>query len=149
MVRLTSDALEILDALAGDSTENRMGYAVAKLNGEISQIIYDAREASGISQRELAQRMGTSQSAISRQECLDYTGHTVSMLARMLAAMDLELVVAVRPIEKPKQRKASKRAPVATASKRPAVKTGPKKSAVKAPRPTGKPASTPLSAKNR
>jgi|GEM_PF-446801 len=117
MVRMTSDANLILDAIVGDDPAERIGLAEAELNMEIAQIIYDARESSGVSQRELARRMGTSQSAISRQECLDYRGHTISMLARMLAAMDLELVVGVRPLAKPTARAAAGKAKSAKITK--------------------------------
>jgi ribosome-binding protein aMBF1 (putative translation factor) len=43
-------------------------YAEARLAAEVGERIREAREAAGLSQRELARRMGTSQAAIGRLE---------------------------------------------------------------------------------
>jgi transcriptional regulator with XRE-family HTH domain len=48
----------------------------------LSQQLRAARLASGLTQEELAARMGTSQNAISRLENLNYAGHTLSTVLR-------------------------------------------------------------------
>ena len=56
----------------------------------------EAREAAGLSQRELASRMGTSQAAVARLEA-GGVGATLTTLQRVAGALDLELTVDLRP----------------------------------------------------
>ncbi|MBI5094151.1 MAG: helix-turn-helix transcriptional regulator [Candidatus Hydrogenedentes bacterium] len=51
------------------------------------------REDAGLTQRELARRVGTTQQQISRLESSGYTGHSLSMLRRVAHALDAQLVV--------------------------------------------------------
>lgn len=53
---------------ASDPQAYDEGYEEATLADSIAQLIYDARTAAGITQSDLAERMGTSQSAIARLE---------------------------------------------------------------------------------
>ncbi len=57
-------------------------------NAEIARKLHDLRDKAGISQRELAKRVGTSASVICRLEDPDYVGHSLSMLQRIAAALD-------------------------------------------------------------
>ncbi|MCH7703025.1 MAG: helix-turn-helix domain-containing protein [Planctomycetes bacterium] len=57
-------------------------------NAEIARKLHDLREKAGLSQRELAKRVGTSASVICRLEDADYNGHSLSMLQRIAAALD-------------------------------------------------------------
>ena len=50
--------------------------------------IFHLRQSSGLSQVELARRVGTTQSVISRLEDADYEGHSLAMLNRIAAAME-------------------------------------------------------------
>ena len=43
----------------------------------------NARTEAGLSQKELAEMIGTTQSVISRLEDADYEGHSLSMLSRI------------------------------------------------------------------
>lgn len=85
----TSDALVLLDRMAGDSPELRQLVEEAQVNAAVAQLIYDARNKAGLSQAELAQRIGTRQSVISRLEDADYEGHSLSMLHRIAVALGL------------------------------------------------------------
>jgi ribosome-binding protein aMBF1 (putative translation factor) len=58
------------------------------INAEIAQKIYDLRTKAGLSQRELARRVGTTASAICRLEDADYEGHSLFMLKRIAEAVD-------------------------------------------------------------
>lgn len=55
------------------------------------------REQRGLSQRELADLVGTSQQQISRLESPRYEGHSLSMLRRIARALGAEVHVAVEP----------------------------------------------------
>lgn len=54
------------------------------------------REKAGITQSQLAQSVGTSQSAIARLESPDYKGYSLRMLRKIAEALDLELVITLR-----------------------------------------------------
>lgn len=56
------------------------------LNAEIARKIFEMRTKAGLSQRELAARVGTSASAICRLEYGDYEGHSLSLLKRIAEA---------------------------------------------------------------
>ena len=56
-----------------------------------AQLIYDMRTAAGLSQRELARRVGTTASVICRLEDADYTGHTLQMLNRIASALGRQI----------------------------------------------------------
>ena len=53
----------------------------------VASLIYEARMAAGLTQAELAARVGTRQSAIARLEDADYEGHTLTMLERIAQAL--------------------------------------------------------------
>lgn len=59
----------------------------------LGQLIYDLRTAAGLSQRELAARMGTTQSVISRLEEGGGARNRLDTLARVATALDRHLVV--------------------------------------------------------
>ena len=67
-------------------------YAAAMLALEVGEKIRDAREAAGLSQRELAARMGTSQAAVARLEA-GGVGATLTTLQKVAAALDLTVTV--------------------------------------------------------
>lgn len=60
---------------------------------ELSPLIRRLREAAGLTQAELAERVGTTQSVISRLESDNYEGHSLSMLNRIGAALNCRLTV--------------------------------------------------------
>ncbi len=59
----------------------------------LGQLIYDLRTEAGLSQRELAERMGTTQSVISRLEEGGGPRNRIDTLARVATALDRHLVV--------------------------------------------------------
>lgn len=59
----------------------------------LGQLIYDLRTEAGLSQRELAQRMGTTQSVISRMEEGGGARNRIDTLARVAIALHRHLVV--------------------------------------------------------
>jgi ribosome-binding protein aMBF1 (putative translation factor) len=85
--RKTSDATAILDRMAGKDAELQQLTGEARINAAVAQLIYDARNQAGLSQAELAQRIGSRQSVISRLEDADYEGHSLTMLQRIAVAL--------------------------------------------------------------
>src|SRR6266446_2361822 len=83
----TTDAVAILDQMAGESPQVRQLTEEARVNAAVAQLIYAARNRAGLSQAELADRIGTKQSVISRLEDADYEGRSLSMLHRIAAAL--------------------------------------------------------------
>jgi ribosome-binding protein aMBF1 (putative translation factor) len=64
---------------------------------EISNQILRARQHAKLSQADLADRIGTKQAGVARMERADYTGFTVSTLAKIAVATGLQLEVRLRP----------------------------------------------------
>lgn len=60
------------------------------LNSVARQIV-TLREKSGLTQRELAKKVGTTPSAISRLESPGYQGHSLSMLRKLADALNTTL----------------------------------------------------------
>lgn len=71
-------------------------YAATKLALEVGEQVRDARESAGLTQRELASRMGTSQAAIARLEA-GGVGATLTTLQKVATALHLEVEVLLRP----------------------------------------------------
>lgn len=83
----TTDALDILEKMAGDTAEMRQLMERARVNAMVAQLIYAARAKAGLSQADLAAKVGTKQSVISRLEDADYEGHSLAMLQRIAVAL--------------------------------------------------------------
>ena len=56
------------------------------------------RKKAGLSQKELARRLNTSQQQISRLESPDYEGHSLGMLRRIARALDAQVRVEFEPL---------------------------------------------------
>jgi transcriptional regulator with XRE-family HTH domain len=54
-------------------------------------MIYDARQNAGLSQAQLADRIGTRQGVISRLEDADYEGHSLNMLLKIATALGKQI----------------------------------------------------------
>jgi len=70
--------------------------ASARLAIEVGEKVREAREAVGLSQRELAARMSTSQAAVARLEA-GGTSATLTTLHKAAAALGLELSIDLAP----------------------------------------------------
>jgi ribosome-binding protein aMBF1 (putative translation factor) len=87
----TRDALRILERVTGKDSQARQSVANARVNLEVAQMIYDARTNAGLTQRGLAELVGSKQSVIARLEDADYEGHSLSMLQRIGEALGQRL----------------------------------------------------------
>ncbi|HYH46219.1 MAG TPA: helix-turn-helix domain-containing protein [Thermoanaerobaculia bacterium] len=97
MAKKTHDATKILDRLTGDDPELREMIAEEAVNLHVARMIYDARTAAGLTQKQLADMIGSQQSVIARLEDADYEGHSLSMLRRIAEALDQKLEVRFVP----------------------------------------------------
>jgi len=95
----TSDALKIIDSLTGNDPELEDLVREASLNAVVAQLIYEARASRGLTQKELADRIGTKQSAIARLEDADYDGHSLSMLQKIAGALNQKVEIKFLEIE--------------------------------------------------
>ncbi len=95
----TSDALKIIDDLTGNDPELEDLVREASLNAVVAQLIYEARISRGLTQKELADRIGTKQSAIARLEDADYDGHSLSMLQKIAGALNQRVEIKFAEIE--------------------------------------------------
>lgn len=95
----TTDAVEILHRrYTGDDEERKASLQAERINAEVARMIYDLRMEAGLTQKELAKRVGTTQSVISRIEDADYEGHSLSMLNRIATVLNRRLVVTVAEV---------------------------------------------------
>ncbi len=85
--------------IAGDSRREAQ-YEEEVINAEIARKIYQLRMKAGLTQQELAERIGTSKSAICRLEDADYEGHSLSMLKRIAAALDKRVEIRFMPTKR-------------------------------------------------
>ena len=89
-----TDAVKIFhDRYVGDDTKRQASLKKERVNAEVAATIYDLRCKSGLTQKQLANLIGTTQSVISRLEDADYDGHSLSMLSRIANALNKRLSV--------------------------------------------------------
>jgi DNA-binding XRE family transcriptional regulator len=84
----TTDALEIIHRRFYEGRPDRIAeLEKARAEDAIARKIYSLRTQAGLTQRELAKRVGTTASVICRLEDADYEGHSMSMLNRIAEAL--------------------------------------------------------------
>lgn len=93
----TADAVKILAHIAGSDPKRRESFEEEVANREVAHKIYQLRQDAGLSQAELARRVGTTQSVISRLEDADYEGHSLAMLNRIAAAVERRVEIRFVP----------------------------------------------------
>jgi len=100
---------ELYDELVGSDQSAQEEFEQELVNIEVAQLIHDMRTKAGLSQRELARRVGTSASAINRLESDDYQGHTVAMVRRVATALNRRLEIRAVPVKKKTQARRTSR----------------------------------------
>ena len=91
-----NDAVSILHRrYIGDDAERKASLQEERVNAEVARMIYDLRKGAGLTQKELAKLIGTTQSVVSRLEDADYNGHSLSMLSRIAKALNRALTVSM------------------------------------------------------
>ena len=98
--RRTADGLAIIDRRHFNGRPARQrALADAELNARIAQEIYALRTRARLTQKQLADMVGTTHSVISRLEDAEYSGHSLKMLQRISAALNLRLEVHFVPVK--------------------------------------------------
>lgn len=97
----TSDALALVEALTGKSHEMADLVEQEQANLDVAREIYELRIKAKLSQAELARKVGTTQSVISRLEDADYDGHSLAMLRRIASALEKRVEIRFVPSPKP------------------------------------------------
>ncbi len=90
------DAVEVLRRrfLEGDP-QMEASVRQERDNLDVAQQIHDLRTAAGLSQKQLAEKVGTTTSVICRLEDADDGGHSLNMLRRVAAALGSRVEVRI------------------------------------------------------
>jgi len=99
----TNDAVRILrNRYVKDDPQRKASVEAERLNARVARMIYDLRNDAGLTQEDLAELVGTTQSVISRLEDADYEGHSLSMLNRIAEALKQKMTVVMTPLDQRK-----------------------------------------------
>jgi DNA-binding XRE family transcriptional regulator len=98
--RRTADAVEVLHRRYYEGKPERISaLEEARANDEVARKIYELRTRAGLTQRQLAKRVGTTASVICVLEDADYQGHSLAMLRRIAAALKQRVEIHFRPLK--------------------------------------------------
>jgi ribosome-binding protein aMBF1 (putative translation factor) len=92
-----TNALDILNLRHPPSAKDIQLRTAFRQQAEIAELIHRARTDAGLSQRELAERVGTTASVICRLEDADYDGHSMAVLRRVAEALGQSIEVRFVP----------------------------------------------------
>ena len=96
--RFKSPALRYTyDRYIGHEAAKAASFEEELANAEIASRIHQLRTKAGLSQRQLAAKVGTTASVICRLEDADYTGHSLAMLRRIAAALNSRVEIRFVP----------------------------------------------------
>ena len=99
MATKTKTALDqMIDKFVSGDPERQAMLDEEIVNVEAAQLVYNLRKKAGLSQRELAKRVGTTASVICRMEQADYEG-SLPMLRRIAGALNRRLELRTLPIK--------------------------------------------------
>ncbi len=98
--KTTTDAVKILHKRYINTPARRKSLEKEIQNSEIAARIYELRQQAKLSQKQLAELIGTTQSVISRLEDADYKGHSLEMLRRVATVLHCKLKVRIVPENK-------------------------------------------------
>jgi ribosome-binding protein aMBF1 (putative translation factor) len=79
--------------MVGDDSALVAEVHVSRVESEVADLVFRAREAAGLTQAQLAAKIGTTQSVVSRLEDADYRGHSLPMLKRIADALGMRLEI--------------------------------------------------------
>ena len=99
--KTTADAVEILHRRYYAGKPQRLAaLEQARANDHVARKLTALRIAHGLSQRQLAQLIGTTASVICRLEDANYEGHSLAMLNRIAAALNQRVEIRFVPAER-------------------------------------------------
>jgi len=85
------------DRYVGADPELSAAFEDGLAAADVASQIYRLRSRSGLSQRQLAAKVGTTASVICRLEDADYEGHSLSMLRRIATALGRDVKIVFIP----------------------------------------------------
>ena len=91
--KTTSDAVKILSAVSGKNQRMQKLVSGAYVNAKVAQLIYEARTDAKLTQRQLADLVGSTQPVIARLEDANYTGHSLTMLQKIAAVLNKKIEI--------------------------------------------------------
>lgn len=101
----TTNALEIIHRRIYAGRPQRLAMLEEAItNDEIARKIYQLRTKAGLTQKQLARKVGTTASVISRLEDADYEGHSLAMLNRIAATMNKRVKIEFVPLSRRRKR---------------------------------------------
>jgi len=99
--RFESEALQYaFDRYIGIEPARVESFEEEVINAELARKIHDLRTDAGLTQKQLADRVGTTSSVISRLEDADYQGHSLAMLRRIAAALGKRVEIRFVPAKR-------------------------------------------------
>jgi ribosome-binding protein aMBF1 (putative translation factor) len=116
-----ADAVRMLESWTRNDGAMQALLAEERAKAAVARQICELRTARGLTQKQLAELIGTKQPVIARLEHADYQGHSLAMLYRIAAALGCSLAVGFVPRPRSAKRKAN-RAPSRLAARRTQVK---------------------------
>ncbi|MEG3842267.1 helix-turn-helix transcriptional regulator [Microcoleus sp. herbarium14] len=94
----TNDAVKILQQMTSEDPEMEEMIKESSFNAELAQLIYHVRTQAGLTQQQLADRIGTKQSVIARLEDAEYEGNSLLIMQKIARALNQRLEVHLIPI---------------------------------------------------
>jgi len=99
--KATADAVEILHRrYYADKPQRIADLEQARANDHVARKLTALRIANRLSQRQLAQLVGTTASVICRLEDANYQGHSLAMLNRIASALNQRVEIRFVPSER-------------------------------------------------
>jgi len=103
--KYTTSGVEILhDLFVRDDPEMKTLIQNEREKASVAEYIYQMRIREGLTQKQLAERIGTTPSVISRLEDANYEGHSMKMLNKIADALGCRINVEFRKEEPVKQK---------------------------------------------
>ena len=84
---------EIVERRSRKSPTYREAFERSLHQIDLALLVREMREDAGLTQSELAAKVGTTQSVIARLEDAEYTGHSLTMLQRIASACGVALML--------------------------------------------------------
>lgn len=86
---------DIIEKERSKSEAFRQEYDARREATNVARQLYDLREKRGLTQAELARKIGTSQQAISRLENPNYKSHTIAFLQKVVEALGGKIKITI------------------------------------------------------
>ncbi|MDO8518880.1 MAG: XRE family transcriptional regulator [Deltaproteobacteria bacterium] len=97
--KITTDAVEILHRRYYEGHPQRLAsLEEERANLDCARKIYELRTKKNLTQRQLAEIVGTTASVICRLEDADYDGHSLAMLQRIALALNRRIEIRFVPL---------------------------------------------------